>query len=76
MEKHDLHTEFPELSDKITELKVNNAHFRKLFDEYHSFNKEIHGIEVSGKYTDSELKEKRMKRVHLKDQLIAILKGF
>jgi uncharacterized protein YdcH (DUF465 family) len=33
MEKHDLHHEFPEFDSKISELKVSNAHFKKLTDD-------------------------------------------
>ncbi|MBA4135475.1 MAG: GTP-binding protein, partial [Flavobacterium sp.] len=32
MEKHDLLHEFPQYQEKIHELKVSDAHFRKLFD--------------------------------------------
>ena len=31
VEHHDLVHEFPELNDRIHELKMNNAHFRRLF---------------------------------------------
>jgi len=33
MEKHSLLNEFPEFSEKIHKMKIENAHFRKLFDE-------------------------------------------
>lgn len=74
VEHHDLHHEFPELYDKIHELKVGNAHFRKLFDEYHELTNEIEKIENQGKPVDSlsetELKQRRVK---LKDQLYVML---
>jgi uncharacterized protein YdcH (DUF465 family) len=35
VEHHDLIHEFPELKDRIHDLKVGDPHFRKLFDEYH-----------------------------------------
>jgi uncharacterized protein YdcH (DUF465 family) len=75
MDKHDLHTEFPELSDKIHELKVNDSHFRKMFDEYHQINKEIHRMESNEIFTDSELNVLRLKRVHLKDQIYTLLES-
>jgi uncharacterized protein YdcH (DUF465 family) len=35
IEKHDLHHEFPEYKEEIHRLKMNDAHFRRFFDEYH-----------------------------------------
>ncbi len=69
MDKHDLHHDFPEFDEKIHELKTNDFHFRKIFDEYHSINKDIHRIESNEVYTDSELNVLRVKRVNLKDQI-------
>lgn len=73
MQKHDLHHEFPEWETEIFELKVNNNHFKKLFDEYHSINKDIHGVEASGVFTDEDLTHKRSTRLHLKDELLKII---
>ena len=39
---HELAEEFPEHVAKMHELKVGNAHFAKLFDEYHDLNRAIH----------------------------------
>jgi len=75
MEKHDLHHEFPQHNDRIHELKVNDKHFRKMFDEYHDIDHKIHHIEGTEKFTDKELNELRLKRVQLKDQLLAIIEG-
>jgi uncharacterized protein YdcH (DUF465 family) len=75
MEKHDLHSEFPELNEKIHEFKISNTHFRKLFDEYHEINNDIHRIETGAEVTKDEvLTDLRIKRVHLKDELYEILK--
>jgi uncharacterized protein YdcH (DUF465 family) len=74
MEKHDLHHEFPELNEKIHELKVSDNHFRKLFDQYHEINNSIHSIETGAEaVTDEVLNDYRIKRVHLKDELYSIL---
>ena len=73
MEKHDLHHEFPQYESKIHDLKMSNNHFKKLFDEYHFIDKQIHGIESSQVFTDEELNEMRIKRLHLKDQLLGII---
>ncbi len=76
MEKHDLRHEFPEFEEKIHHLKVNNHHFKKLFDEYHEVTNEVHRIESGAESTTDEvLNELRMKRVHLKDELYEMLKN-
>lgn len=75
MEKHDLHHELPEFNDQIHELKTTNNHFRKLFDDYHIVNKEIHRLESSGVFTDSELTILRQRRLNLKDELVSIIES-
>ena len=75
MDKHDLHSEFPEYNEKIHELKVSNTHFKKLFEEYHEVNHEIHRIETGTEATTDEvLNVLRLNRVHLKDELYSLLK--
>jgi uncharacterized protein len=73
MEKHDLHHEFPQYESKIHDLKTSNNHFRKLFDEYHFIDKQIHRVESSQIFTDEELNEMKIKRLNLKDQLLGII---
>ena len=74
MEKHDLLHEFPEHKEAIHELKVSNNHFRRLFDEYHASDHEIHRIETGAENTDDNtLTELRKKRLMLKDELFAII---
>jgi uncharacterized protein YdcH (DUF465 family) len=75
MEKHDLLHEFPEHKEKIHNLKVSDHHFRKLFDEYHEVDHDVHRVETGAEITKDEvLNEMRKKRVLLKDQLYAYLK--
>ena len=45
VEHHDLVHEFPALRDKIHDLKLNDAHFRKLFEEYHELTRSIENME-------------------------------
>lgn len=74
MEKHDLRNEFPEHVEKIHELKISDNHFKKLFDEYHEVNNEIHAIETEAVHTTDEvLNQLRIQRLQLKDQLYAII---
>jgi uncharacterized protein YdcH (DUF465 family) len=75
MEKHDLRHEFPEFEQKIHDLKVVDNHFRRLFNDYHEVNNEIHRIETgAASAADEILNQLRLKRVHLKDELYEILK--
>ncbi len=74
VEHHDLHHEFPELNDQIHEMKMNNAHFRRLFDEYHELTRTIEKMEdeVTPVSTRTE-EEAKLRRVHLKDELYRML---
>lgn len=75
MQKHDLLHEFPEHKEKIHDLKVSDTHFRKMFDEYHEIDHQIHSYETGATATtDEHLNELRAKRVHLKDSLFEYLK--
>lgn len=75
-EKHDLIHEFPEYKDKIHQLKVSNAQFAKLFDEYHEIEHEVRRIEEGIETTsDDYLEEQKKKRLFLKDQLFEILQS-
>jgi len=73
MDNHDLHYEFPHHEEKIHSLKISDTHFRRIFDQYHHVNKDIHRVETSGVYTDDELKILKSKRLHLKDELLSML---
>jgi uncharacterized protein len=72
--KHDLVHEFPEFKDKIHELKTSNAHFARLFSEYHVADHEVHRIETGAQPSaDEHLENCKKKRLHLKDQLYMML---
>ncbi|WP_448212488.1 YdcH family protein [Colwellia sp. MEBiC06753] len=76
-EKHDLHHEFPEFKQEIHELKMNNAHFAKLFNEYHQQNDEVIRIEQGVENTsDDYLELQKKQRLQLKDALYAMLKDY
>lgn len=72
---HELAEEFPEYSETIHQLKTTDAHFKKLADEYHSVNRQVHRMEteVEAVSTDTE-KHVRERRVYLKDQIAEYLK--
>ena len=74
LEHHDLHHDFPELHDKIHELKMSDPHFRRLFDEYHELTSSIEKMEdeITPVATRTE-EEAKIRRVHLKDELYRML---
>ena len=73
-EKHDLHHEFPEHYDRIHELKMNNHHFARLFEEYHAINREVVRIEDGVEsHSDEYLEDLKKKRLLYKDKLYGII---
>jgi len=76
MEKHNLHQEFPEFDQKITDYKVNNQYFRKLFDEYQQVTNEVYRIETGSEViSDEALHKLKTHRLYLKDELYALLQN-
>ncbi|WP_319826238.1 YdcH family protein [Thalassovita sp.] len=71
---HELHEEFPEHAQKISELKQANAHFAKLTDEYHEVNRAVHraetNVEPIEQLAETDL---RKRRAALKDQIWGML---
>ncbi len=73
---HELAEEFPNQVEQIHELKMSNAHFARLFDEYHVVNREIHRIETRVEpATDERSTDLRKKRMVLKDEIASMLSG-
>ena len=74
IEHHDLVHEFPEHREKIHQFKMENAHFSKLFDEYHVVTKDVERLEGEGvPVSDVMLVNRKKERVQLKDQLYSML---
>ncbi len=74
MERHDLLHEFPEFADKIHDLKSNDPHFRKIFDEYHELEHQIHRINTDEEVVIDEFAhELKAKLLHLKDEIYSLL---
>lgn len=73
---HELAEEFPEHIEKIHALKVENAHFSKLFDEYHELNRTIHRADTDIEPTDDfHMEDMRKQRLRLKDEIFGMLAG-
>lgn len=74
-DKHDLIHEFPDYRDAIHDLKMNDKHFARLFDEYHEIDQEVVRIENGAEASSDEFLEERKKvRLKLKDELYTMLR--
>lgn len=71
---HELADEFPGLVERMHDLKRDDAHFAKLFEAYHEVNRAIHRAETDVAPTsDAHMVEMRKQRIHLKDEIYAML---
>lgn len=71
---HELPEEFPEHAEKMIALKTSDAHFAKLYNEYHEVNEQVHRAEDNIAPTDQfNEEEMRKKRAALKDEIYRIL---
>lgn len=71
---HAIHEEFPADAEIIHELKVSDAHFARLLDEYDAINDEVAGAESLVHPTSEEHEhELRRKRAHLKDEIARMI---
>ncbi|HKL70620.1 YdcH family protein [Salibaculum sp.] len=67
---HELAEEFPDHAETIHRLKVEDAHFAKLFDEYHAVNRAVHRAETDVEPTDDlHMADLRKQRLALKDEI-------
>lgn len=75
-EHHRLTGEFPEYKDRIHDLKANNRHFLKLYEEYQKLDDEVYRIE-EGMETPSDdyTEEVKKKRLFMKDELFKMIKA-
>ena len=75
-EHHDLVHELPEMRDRIHELKTSNNHFARLFDEYQEVTKQVELMEAEVTPAETSREEElKKRRLSLKDELFAMLKG-
>ncbi len=71
---HELAEEFPQHIETMHRLKTENAHFARLFDEYHEVNRAVHRAETRVDAIDDAAEEAlRRQRVSLKDQIWSML---
>ncbi len=74
VEHHPLISEFPEHRERIHILKAEDAHFRRLFDEYHEVDRTIYRMDENIEPASDKTMEKfKIHRLALKDQLLSML---
>ena len=72
---HQLHEDFPAFAEAIHALKVRDAHFAKLSEQYQDINGQIHRAETNVEpMEDLAMIDIRKRRAALKDQIFAALK--
>lgn len=75
MENQDLMHVTPDVQEKIEKLITENDHFATLFEEYRKVKQEVSLIKNEEVVTtDEHLKELKVKILHLKDEIYAILR--
>ncbi|WP_106744840.1 YdcH family protein [Yoonia maritima] len=71
---HELLAEFPDQLEVMQQLKASNAHFAKLYDEYHDLNRAVHRAETDVEPTDDlNMAQMRKQRMALKDKIANLL---
>ena len=67
---HELAEEFPGHVEKMHDLKASDAHFARLFDEYHELNRAVHRAETNIEPMDTLAEtDLRKQRAALKDEI-------
>ena len=73
-EKHDLVHELPEYKERIHELKINNNHFAKLFNEYDELDHLIRRCETEVEvHAEDYVRDLKKSRLALKDYLLKLI---
>jgi len=71
---HELAEEFPDRIQQMSQMKQSNAHFAKLFDEYHEINRAVHRAEVDVEPTDDlHMVQMRKTRLAIKDEIWSMI---
>jgi uncharacterized protein YdcH (DUF465 family) len=75
LENHSLINEFPEMRERIHQMKTSDNHFARLFGEYDAVEHEVHRIESGAEAaSDERLETLKKQRLSLKDELFGLLK--
>ncbi len=66
---------FPEYRELITELKSNDTHFLKAFNKHNALDHQIKKLEQhSDSNSNNQIRELKKKKLHLKEEILSILK--
>jgi len=72
---NELSEQFPQSIEKMHDLKTSDAHFAKLFDDYHELNRQIHRAETNVEPTDDfHMEDMRKHRLALLDEISPYLR--
>lgn len=71
---HELAEEFPQAIELMHRLKMQDAHFARLSEEYHEVNRAVHRAETLVEpVSDAHETELRRRRLSLKDEIARLL---
>lgn len=71
---HDLAAAFPDETEVLHALKLSDAHFQRLSDEYRALDKAIHRIETDiAPASDQHLESMKKQRLAVMDQVAALV---
>jgi uncharacterized protein YdcH (DUF465 family) len=63
-----------EYRDVISKLKVENAHFAKIFDKHNEIDDKVTNVEEGREHLDQfELEKLKKEKLHLKDEAFAMI---
>ncbi len=66
---------FPEYRDQITQLKTTDAHFVRIFDQHNALDQQIKRMEAHAEpSTPVQIEQLKKQKLHLKDEVYAILR--
>ncbi len=71
---HSLHDAFPDATELLHRLKLDDHHFQTVSDRYHDLNKDIHRFESGVEaVADDHLEELKKQRLALLDEVSQII---
>ncbi len=74
-ESHDLLHEFPELNDRINQLRAKDPVFAQRMQEYDALDKRVRELEeLAQPVADETMEDLKKERLRLKDELYALLR--
>lgn len=76
IENHSLVQEFPEMRERIHQMKISDNYFARLFAEYDAVEHDVQRIESGAEAaSDDRLEALKKQRLNLKDALFRLLKN-